>query len=96
MTYQFSYTYKRGRALSEAEIQQAAADAAELAEAKKAVVNFYLDGNTGEIVTVCHNCFVGNEAEMKDLSYIDKAGDWDICGCCGVAQNIPADYHGEI
>lgn len=90
---QFSYTYKRGPKLSEAEIYQAGVAAAELAAAKKAVVNFYIDQNTGEVLTICQDCFT--KYGFTDLSYVNKAGDWDICcgdGC--EAQNIPAHYHG--
>lgn len=96
MTYQYSHTYRRGPELSEAEIYQAGSAKEErLAELKKATVNFYLDDNTGEVVTVCAECFRANERACKDLSYIDKAGDWDICAICD-AQNVPVHYHGEI
>lgn len=98
MTHQFSHTYNRGRELTEAEIYQAGVEREEkLAELKKAVVNFYRDENTGEIITVCKSCFQAGDFPYRheDLTYIDKSGDWDECQFCE-AQNVPAHYHGEI
>lgn len=92
--YQFSHTYKT-RELTDAEIYQIQVEREELEAAKKAVVNFYRDENTGEILTVCKQCVDSGEMNISDLTYIDKAGDWDTCGCCE-AQNIPANYHGSI
>ena len=93
MTY--SYTYNRGPKLTEAEIYQQAVAKAELEAARKAIISFYRDEQTGEILTFCQECFNAVPVTLKDdLTYIDKAGDWDICGECD-AQNIPADYHGE-
>lgn len=91
--YQFSHTYQR-RELTDAEIYQIQVEKEELEAAKKVVVNFYRDENTGEILTICQDCFEAFPS-FSDLTYIDKAGSWDMCGVCE-AQNIPADYHGEI
>lgn len=95
MTYQFSHTYNRGRELTDKEIYQIGVEREEkLAELKKAVINFYRDENTGEILTICTKCFQSNE-NLSDLTYIDKAGTWDECYLCD-AQNVPASYHDEI
>ena len=89
---QYSYTYKRGQ-MTDQEIYQAQIAREELEAAREAVVSFYLDNATGEILTFCHTCFDAVPVTLKDdLAYIDKAGDWDICGDCD-AQNIPVDYH---
>ena len=93
---QYSYTYNRGHELTEAEIYQQGVARAKLEAAKKAVVNFYLDNATGEILTFCLGCAETLPVAPSDtFTYIDKAADWDICGECE-AQNIPADYHGEL
>lgn len=93
----YSYTYKRGQELSESEIYQAGVAAAELEASKKAVVNFYIDNNTGEVLTICQECFKADDLKHFHigLDYVGKAGDWDICRYCD-AQNIPTYYHGEI
>lgn len=70
-----------------------AEEAAELEASKAAVVNFYRDENSGEILTICQECFISDES-FSDLTYIGKAGDWDMCGVCD-AQNVPGWYHGD-
>lgn len=92
MEYQYSYKYLKVD-LSESEIYQMGAAAEELERAKKDVVNMYLDSQDNEphIYQLCQNCI----KDYPTLTYLDKAGDWDICDNCG-AQNIPSHYHGEI
>lgn len=90
---QYSYTYKRHE-MTEHEIQQAGAAQAELEAAKKIVINLFRDETTGEVYSLCRGCLDGFERNNSgNLTYIDKAGEWDICDYCE-AQNIPADYHG--
>lgn len=91
--YQFSHTYN-SRKLTDKEIYQVQTERTELEAAKKAVVNFYQDENTGEILTYCQDC-LKTFPELSDLLYIDKAGDWDSCCNCE-SQNIPSNYHGSI
>jgi phosphoribosylaminoimidazole-succinocarboxamide synthase len=94
----YSHTYNRGRELTEAEIYQAGVEREEkLAKLKKAVINFYRDEITGEILTICAQCFKAEDLQdfHGSLTYIDKAGSWDECRYCD-AQNVPASYHGEI
>lgn len=55
-------------------------------------VNFYIDQNTGEVLSICEQCFNANPNQMKDLEYVDKAGDFDDCYICEF-QNIPSWYH---
>lgn len=91
----YSYTYKRGSELSDAEIYQMGVAREEaLAELKKVEVNLYIYPETLEVTTRCRKCFMEDEANAN-LEYVDKAASWDECAVCG-AQNIPANYHGEI
>lgn len=94
----YGHTYNRGLVLSDNEIYQIQVAKEEiLAELKKAVVNFYRDENTGEVLTICQTCFKAEDLQdfHGHLTYIDKAASWDECRYCD-AQNVPSNYHGKI
>ena len=80
------------RELTDHEIYQIQVAKEELEALKNIQVNLYRDENTGEVLYFCQECFQSNPA-MADLTYIDRAADWDLCYNCE-AQNIPAHYHG--
>lgn len=87
--WQNSYVYNRNPQMSDAEIYQ---HQVALEELKAQIVNLYKDEND-EIITLCPPC--ANSYPYGELTYIDKAANWDECCYC-TAQNVPRDYHGEI